>query len=263
MTDLDDAYANAAHIEGAADYPPRWSEHAAALRDALGARARLAVSYGPSERMAFDHFLPQGAVKGTLIFVHGGYWLKFDRSYWSYLAAGALAHGWAVAMPSYDVCPTVRIAGITQQIAQAVMEIAASTSGPISLAGHSAGGHLVARMLAPGMLPASVRSRLIHVAPISPLSDLEPFLRTSMNDDFGMDTGMAHAESPIHQPAPSVPVTVWVGGAERPAFLDQARWLADAWACDHVVISGEHHLNVIDALMDPASDLIRRLTTAP
>ena len=30
--DLSDAYANAAHIPGAADYPPRWQAAAAALR---------------------------------------------------------------------------------------------------------------------------------------------------------------------------------------------------------------------------------------
>ena len=262
MPDLDDAYANGAYIAGADAYPDRWSETAAAFRDSLGARARLGLHYGPSERMALDHFLPEGEVLGTLIFVHGGYWLKFDRSYWSHLAAGALARGWAVAMPSYDLCPDVRIAGITQQVAQAVMKVAGACSGPISLAGHSAGGHLVARMLAPGMLPVSVRNRLTHVVPISPLADLEPFLRTSMNADFGMDAAMARAESPVHQPAPDVPVTVWVGDAERPAFLDQARWLADAWGCDHVVIPGEHHFNIIDALADSASELILRLTTA-
>ena len=261
MPDMDDAYANGAYIEGAADYPPSWTKAAAAFRQALGARAQLDLAYGPSERMALDVFRPEGTAKGTLIFVHGGYWLKFDRSYWSHLAAGALAQGWAVAMPSYDLCPDVRIAGITQQIAQAVMQIADSCAGPISLAGHSAGGHLVARMLAPGMLPASVLARVIHVMPISPVADLEPLLSTLMNNEFGMDAAMARAESPVHQPAPDVPVTVWVGADERPAFLDQARWLAEAWGCEHVVTQGEHHFNVIDALADPASEMIRRLTS--
>jgi acetyl esterase/lipase len=263
MPDLDDAYANAAYIEGADAYPPRWTEQAAAFRDSLGSRAQLGLSYGASERMALDLFQPEGLSKGTLIFVHGGYWLKFDRSYWSHLAAGAMARGWGVAMPSYDLCPGVRIAGITQQIAQAVMAVAAMTEGPLSLAGHSAGGHLVARMLAPGMLPEAVRARLAHVLPISPLTDLEPFLRTSMNESFGMDASMARAESPVHQPGPDIPVTVWVSDAERPVFLDHAHWLAQAWGCDHVVTHGEHHFNVIDALVDPASDMIRRLTTAP
>lgn len=261
MPDLSDDYAIAAHIEGSDVYMPRWESDAAAFRNRSGGRARLGVSYGPSERMAFDHFLPEGAAKGTMIFVHGGYWLRNDRSLWSHFAAGALAQGWAVVMPSYDLCPSVRIAGITQQIAQAVMQVAAGNGGPISLSGHSAGGHLVARMLAPGMLPAWVRERLAHVVPIAPLTDLEPLLHTSMNDDFGMDAGMARAESPRHQPAPEVPVTVWVGAAERPALLEQAQWLAQAWGCDHVVVPGAHHFNVIDALTDPKSDLIRRLTT--
>ncbi|MEL6451547.1 MAG: alpha/beta hydrolase [Pseudomonadota bacterium] len=260
MPDLDDAYANGAYIDGAADYPPRWEAAAAQLRTDLGDRAHLGLSYGPSDRMALDHFLPAGPVQGTLIFVHGGYWLKFGRSTWSHLAAGALARGWAVAMPSYDLCPSVRIAGITQQIAQAVMAVADGSAGPLSLAGHSAGGHLVARMLAPGMLPDAVRARLAHVVPISPLSDLTPLLRTSMNADFGLDAAMARAESPRFQPAPDVPVTVWVGGAERPAFLDQAAWLAQAWTAQHVITPGENHFNVIDALTDPASDLIHRLT---
>ena len=263
MPDLDDAYANGAYIDGADAYPPRWADEAAQFRKKSGARARLDVSYGPSERMALDHFSPEGEAKGTLIFVHGGYWLKFDRSFWSHFATGALARGWAVVMPSYDVCPTVRIAGITQQIAQAVMHVAQDSTGPISLAGHSAGGHLVARMLAPGMLPAAVVRRISHVIPISPLTDLEPFLRTSMNADFRMDAGMARAESPLYQPPPDVPVSVWVGAAERPAFLDQARILAEAWGCDHAVIPGKHHFNVIDALTEPSSDMNQRLTTAP
>ncbi|WP_108836750.1 alpha/beta hydrolase [Tateyamaria sp. Alg231-49] len=263
MAELDDAYAIGAYVPGSEHFAPQWVEQAAAFRASLGARARLGVSYGPSERMVFDHFSPEGEAKGTFIFVHGGYWLKYDPSYWSHLASGALARGWAVAMPSYDLCPAVRIAGITQQVAQAVTAIADAATGPLSLAGHSAGGHLAARMLAPGMLPANVRGRLIHAVPISPVADLEPLLRTSMNDDFGMDTDMARAESPVRQPAPDVPVTVWVGGDERPSFLEQARGLAQAWGCAHAVIAGEHHFNVIEPLSDPASDLISRLTTAP
>ena len=81
--------------------------------------------------------------------------------------------------------------------------------------------------------------------------------------DFGMDAAMARAESPAHQPKPDVPVTVWVGADERPAFLDQSRWLAEAWQAEHVVTEGEHHFNVIDALADPGSGLVQRLTRLP
>ena len=81
-----------------------------------------------------------------------------------------------------------------------------------------------------------------------------------MNDDFQLDAGMARAESPILQPAPQAKVTVWVGSDERPAFIEQAMWLADAWQCDQVVVQGKHHFDVIDALVDPDSEMLSVLT---
>jgi len=262
--ELDDAYANGAYINGAEGFPQRWATAASALRQELGARARLNLPYGASERQKYDLFLPESPTRGTVVFVHGGYWRAFDRSSWSHLAAGPLAQGWAVAMPSYDLCPQVSIAEITRQLATAVQVVAAQVSGPISLTGHSAGGHLVARMLDRNLVPDEIGRRFRAVIPISPLSDLQPLLQTSMNDDFAMDITQAQAESPLgmmdRHPAR---VTVWVGGDERPAFLDQARWLAQAWGADHVIAPGKHHFDVIDPLSDPKSDLVHRLTGWP
>ena len=87
---LDDAYANAAYIDGADGFPPRWEKEAEAFRVSLGARAQLNVRYGPSDRQKFDFFQPEGVSRGTAVFVHGGYWKAFDKSYWSHLAAGPL-----------------------------------------------------------------------------------------------------------------------------------------------------------------------------
>ncbi len=257
--ELDDAYANAAYIAGAEAYPPRWMTEAAAFRDALGARADLDRPYGRGAREVFDLFHPEGPARGCVVFVHGGYWKAFDKSVWSHLAAGPLARGWAVAMPSYTLCPEARISDITAQIAAAVRAVAAATEGPLALSGHSAGGHLVARMLAPGMLPEAVAGRVARVVPISPLSDLEPLLRTSMNEVLRLDLAEARSESPLHQPRPAVPVTVWVGADERPAFLDQADWLARAWGVPCHVAPGRHHFDVIDALADAHSDLVALL----
>lgn len=261
VTDLDAAYANAEFIPEGARYPAQWSAAASAYRAAriAAGQARLGISYGLSERQAFDLFLPDGPPEGLMIFVHGGFWRITDRAVWSHLAEGARASGWAVALPSYDLCPAVRIADITEQITAAIARIAQEVAGPIVLAGHSAGGHLVARMCAPDRLPDAVNARLSHVMPISPLSDLRPLLRTSMNKDFQMDEAAAWAESPLAQPVPEVPVTVWVGGDERPAFLDQARWLAQHWGCAQVVTPDEHHFNVIAPLVDPASAMVRTL----
>ena len=257
----DEAYENAAHIPGGSSYPARWRGEAQDFRDMIAGRAEIGVAYGPGRRQAFDHFHPEGPATGVMIFVHGGYWRRFDRSQWSGFAAGALARGLSVAMPSYTLAPEARISRITREVVEAVHAIADRTEGPITLVGHSAGGHLVARMLcADAMLSTAVAERLRACIPVSPVSDLRPLIDTAMNDDLRLTGAEAVAESPALQAkALDVPVTVWVGASERPAFLDQARWLAAAWGAELVIEPGRHHFNVIDGLRDGQSPLMRAI----
>ena len=257
---LDEAYANADFIEGAADYPPRWAKKAAAFREALGARAQLGVSYGPTDRQAFDFFEPEGVSRGTVMFVHGGYWRAFDRADWSHLAAGPLARGWAVAMPSYDLCPDVSIAQIGGQVARALAKVADRTQGALALAGHSAGGQLVARVMDPLLLGAEVRDRVERIACISPLGDLAPLMDLKLNETWGLDAAQVVTESPVNMTPPhGVDVTVWVGADERPGFLEQAEALSRAWGARQVTIEGAHHFDIIDPLEDPESEMVRTL----
>lgn len=260
----DSAYNNVDHIPGGADYPDIWAVAAREYREievSLG-RARLNDAYGPHERQKLDLFHPAGPAEGLLVFIHGGYWLRFDRSYWSHLAAGANARGWAVAMPSYRLAPEVRIAEIKHDVAAAVAQAATRVAGPIRLAGHSAGGHLVARMLmSDGGLQPALRDRLRAAMVISPVSDLRPLLETSMNDELCLDRVEADAESPaLGVPAVDLPVTVWVGADERPVFLDQARWLADAWTGSALIVEPDrHHFDIVEGLANPESTLTRAL----
>ncbi len=257
---LDDAYANAAYIDGADGFPPRWEKEAEAFRANLGARAQLNVRYGPSDRQKFDFFQPEGVSRGTVVFVHGGYWKAFDKSYWSHLAAGPLARGYAVAMPSYDLCPDVRISEISTQIAAALTEVANRTQGAIVMSGHSAGGHLVARMTDPLLLGAEVRDRITRIVPISPVADLTPLIQTEMNDTLRLDEAEAAAESPMNMTPPhGVDVTVWVGADERPVFLEQAENFARSWGAKQVVAEGKHYFDVIDPLAEADSELTKAL----
>lgn len=260
MTDWDDAYANAAHIPGGADYPEGWASAAAehrAVEQAVG-RAMLNLRYGAAERARFDLFFPAGRPEGLVVFVHGGYWLRFDKSFWSHLAAGATARGWAVALPSYTLAPEARIAGIAAQVTQAVAAAAARVPGPLIVTGHSAGGHLAARIACADLAPP-LAGRLRRVVPISPLADLRPLMRTAMNADLRLNAAEARAESPMLHPAPGAEVHVWVGAAERPAFLDQARWLSEAWKAPLTVAPGRHHFDVIEDLTRPDSPLTEAL----
>jgi alpha-beta hydrolase superfamily lysophospholipase len=162
-------------------------------------------------------------------------------------------------MLSYDLAPDVRVSQITRQVAVAVETISQRVAGPIYLAGHSAGGHLVSRMLCPDV-PLSMRGRIARVMPISPVADLRPLLRTDLNEDLKLDETEAAAESPIlSKQMGATPVHVWVGSDERPAFIDQARWLQDAWQTELTLDPGKHHFNVIDGLLTSDSALMTAL----
>lgn len=259
--DLSQAYANADFIADAASYPPRWAADAAAFRNQLGARSLLGQAYGPAERQRYDLFLPEGTPRGLMVFVHGGYWLAFGREDWSHFAEGALLQGYAVAMPSYTLAPAARIARMTQEIGQMIAAAAARVAGPIIVTGHSAGGHLSARMAcADAPLPHEIAARIVRVVPISPLADLEPLMATAMNARLRIDLAEVGTESPARLARrPGTEVLVWVGGQERPAFLWQARTLSEAWDCDWHVAPNLHHFNVIGGLMRPDSPLTRAL----
>lgn len=256
VKDWDDAYANAAHIPGGNDYPAKWTAEAADFRK-TARHERFDDS---------DLFLPHGAPKGLAVFIHGGFWMKTGPATWSHLAAGPVARGWAVLMPGYTLAPDARISQMTRQVSQAIAAAAGQIPGPIALTGHSAGGHLAARMICDdGTLPDSVAARVRICLPISPLADLRPMMQTAMNDILAIDMSEALCESPaLLTPRPGIPVTTWVGGSERPEFLRQARLLADIWAglgtaTDCVIDPGRHHFDVIDALAQSDSPLTCRL----
>ena len=100
ITDWDDAYANGAHIPHADTYVPRWTEAAAAFR----------AAHPPQDLVRGHLFLPEGDPRGLMVFIHGGYWMRFDPTLWSHLAGGAQAEGWGCVLPGYPLAPDARIA---------------------------------------------------------------------------------------------------------------------------------------------------------
>ncbi|MEZ5797350.1 MAG: alpha/beta hydrolase [Paracoccaceae bacterium] len=253
--DPDRDYANGAFIAEADSYAPTWAAVARAFRANAGTQARLDLPYGPGPQNRFDLFLPARPPAGVIVFVHGGYWMAFGRDSWSNLAAGALSWGWAVAMPSYTLAPEARISRMTAEIAAACKAIATEVPGPMVVTGHSAGGHLAARMGC-----ADIDAPVRRVVPISPLAELGPLMATKMNDTLHLDAAECAVESPARLALrPGVSAHVWVGGNERPAFLWQARVLAEEWGCGWTVDADRHHFDVIDSLADAHSPLIETL----
>ncbi|PTX54392.1 acetyl esterase/lipase [Litoreibacter ponti] len=253
--EIDLAYENGRFIPGAQAYADGWEAASVAFRARVG--GEYDVSYGAHPREAYDLIAPDTISKGLFVFVHGGYWISRHKDDWTCYGEGAHQAGWTIAHLGYPLAPEVRISDIADSIARGIAAVAAKVDGPIVLAGHSAGGHLVARMAMPGVLPEDVLARVQHVLSISPVSDLRPLLELTMNENLRLDPEEAERESPALAPAPQTPVSVIVGAQERPVFLDQARWLAEAWDAPHIVLPGRHHFDVIDDLRDAQSPMLK------
>jgi arylformamidase len=265
IKDFDDAYANMPYIPGGADFPAHWAALAERFREnpTPGCDVNLNLAYGPHPRQCIDLFTPESP-RGLAIFVHGGYWMKFAKSDFTHLASGALARGWAVALPGYRLTPETTIGGITSDIAKAITAIAKHVHGPIRLAGHSAGGHLVTRMLCePSQVQPEVLDRVEQVISISGVHDLRPLLHTQLNETLKLTELEARNESPaLRRARAGSKVMCWVGADERPEFVRQTDLLANIWhglgvdvSCHHAV--ARHHFDVIEDLLNPESGLTR------
>lgn len=262
ILDWDDAYANRAYFPGTDACIARWGVESARFR--AQAACRLDIPYGDGPRQRLDLFLPTGTAAGLVVFVHGGYWRSFAKDDWSHLARGAVARGWAVAIPGYDLCPAVTIPQITRQIEAAISTASDLVPGPIRLAGHSAGGHLVTRMACTDLSPG-FRPRIAMTLSLSGVHDLRPMRRTAMNDDLRLTEAQALAESPaLLTCIEGTRLSLWVGADERPEFIRQSHLLANVWtgcAADTAIslMPGKNHFTLIDDLENPASAMVQAL----
>ncbi len=267
--DYEVEYNNRARVPEHPAILARWQRDAAAFR-ASHKNSELGLAYGKSERQRIDLFWPD-AVRNTRIalFIHGGYWRALERESFSHLAAGANARGLAFALAGYDLCPTVMIIEIIEQVRAAAAFLGRRHGGPIVACGHSAGGHLAGCLVGTDWkkrgadLPADLTPAGLS---ISGLFDLTPLLQTSMNADLKLDVAEIQRTSPIFWPVPPAAhaFDAWVGADESPEFLRQSRIIADAWqqkgiATRYEAVTGANHFTVLDPLAKPDSPLTARL----
>ena len=257
--DLQAEYDNGAKVSGYQAIVAGWVAASAAMRASWPA-AELDVTYGPTDRQKLDIFWPDPSRAAPMaMFVHGGYWARLDRTVFSHLASGLLAHGVAVAMPSYDLCPQVTVATIVEQVRDAAGFLSKRHARDLLAIGHSAGGHLAAMLLATdwssrGLPAATVRAAL----PISGLFDLPPLLATTVNQPLGLDEAEARRLSPMFLPSPGLPLHAVVGGLEGSEYLRQSSSIAEAWGGTWEAVPGENHFSIVGPLANEGSPLVAK-----
>lgn len=264
--DLASEYNNRALVPDHPVYFARWAAEAKAYRES--AEAELDVAYGarPRNRVDMFHGTGRGGAGPVVLFIHGGYWRSLDKSIFSHIAGPANEHGLDVAVAGYSLCPEVTISDIIDEMRQCCLFLSQRYGRRIVVAGHSAGGHLAACMVATDWQLYGGRPDLVQAGlSVSGLFDLRPLLATPMNDDLRLSAVEAVTASPLLWPAPNrIPFDSWVGGNESFEFLRQARSLPAAWQglgipSRSVVLPGDNHFSICDHLSKPSHPITVRL----
>ena len=266
---LDAQYNNRARVADAAAILARWAQDSAHARDGSPGK-RLDLRYGDGPGETLDLFPAAAPDAPVLVFIHGGYWRALDKSDHSFVAPSFVADGATVVVPNYALCPAVTIEQIAMQVVRAVAwtwrHIAAHGGDPsrIALAGHSAGGHLVAMLLACRWKQVAddlPQQPLRGALAISGLYDLEPVRCTPfLQGDLRLTPAQVARLSPAFFPRPKGgPLYATVGANESDEFLRHNQLIRDQWGPSAVpvceTVAGSDHFTVLESLVDPAGRL--------
>jgi len=276
--DYEAEYNNRARVPEHADIFARWEREGADYRKA-SPKAALGLKYGPSERQTIDIFpaADDGPDTPLALFIHGGWWRSLHPSSFSQMAKGPNANGVTVAVAGYDLCPNVSIADIIQQMRAAGLFLWRKHKKQFVVYGHSAGGHLTLMTLLtdwPALDAAAPTDLIKGGLSISGLYDLQPIRQCYLNDKLGMDEAEADRNSPLAllpaSTAQMPPLVCAVGGAEKPAFLQQQHdfvttWKARGGQVTAITVPERHHFDIVDQMAQPGAvlqtamaDLLRR-----
>ena len=179
-----------------------------------------------------------------------------------------------MAVLNYGLAPATPLREIVAQnrraIAFIVRESERLSLDPqrIVALGHSAGGHIVAMLLAsdwPKIHPGLGRRVLHKAIAVSGLFDLQPLIRTPfLRETFEAAVSSDDHLSPVLlKPADPARLLLVVGERESEAFHDQADILAAAWGPSHVtgplIIADCHHFSVCTAIADTTGPLFKEI----
>ncbi|MDG1737674.1 MAG: alpha/beta hydrolase [Paracoccaceae bacterium] len=252
---------------------PGWAANSATARETLD--CSLDIRYGEGEKQKLDVFRCGDAGAPTLIYFHGGYWQRGDKSIYSFIATPFVEAGVNVVIIGYDLCPSVSLTRISAEAREAVAHIW-QNAGPlginrdrITFMGHSAGGHVTQMMMATDWpafgddLPIDLIKTGI---PISPLSYLEPVrLTVALNAGIRMDAREAEDESPMisHPPVTNATQLVVVGGNETDEFKRQALMYVEKFQTterniEFYEVPGVDHFDELNVLVDPESPFFQK-----
>ena len=267
---LDAQYNNRARVPEFEEYLTRWERDSERVRQQTEVRENIA--YGTGEREKLDIFPAQQPDSPVLVFIHGGYWQLSDKANFSFIAPPLIEKGFTVVLVNYPLCPAVKLRDIVRSLRWAAVflyrNIRQYNGDPerLNLMGHSAGGHLVAMLLATpwSELDSSLQDGFIKTGvSISGLFELEPIQYTFVNEAMKLDQSEIDDLSPINLAAPSAGnLDLLVGAKESEEFKRQSADFAKAWSTaefrtHYEELAGQDHFSIVDEIVNPQSSIFK------
>jgi acetyl esterase/lipase len=209
---------------------------------ASGSRVELDIAYieNGSEKQKLDLFLPDGKDFPTIVFVHGGAWVNGDRKMPPYAAIGRVFQqsGIACAVISYRLSPGVQHPAHAEDGAAAFawtkknIGERGGDESRVFLAGHSAGGHIVALIASDGTYLAKHKLNLSDVAgcvPMGAVLDVRGLGSLSSGGTiFKEGPESLESASPIAHLRKEMPrMLLMVAERDMPILITQAKRYAD------------------------------------
>lgn len=251
QAERDAAYDNNAAVKNSAALIAERNEASATLR--ASRKSVLDLPYGDRERTRIDLYPAADAAAPCLVFLHGGYWQRNSRDVFAMLVEGVAAHGWSVAIPGYSLAPDVSLTEIVTEISQALDWLAKNgdahgISGPIVLAGWSAGAQLVAMALGHPRVSAGLA--------ISGVYDLAPIRDTGLNNALKLTDEEIAKLSPLRLPVVHKRLDIAYGTNELPALVCDAIQFHEMRAAANAPgqlfpIEGADHFSILGELRRP------------
>jgi arylformamidase len=269
---LDAQYNNRARFPDFARHFECWTSWSAQARAALP--GRLDLAYGPQPLQKIDIFPadPGSSLSPICVFIHGGYWYSLDKSHYSYVAQGLKPHGVTTIVNNFRMAPDHDMDKIVDDNRRALAWIWSQAAAfgadreRIYVAGHSAGGHLAAMLLAtdwpaygPGLPPNLVKG----ACAIGGIFDLEPIRLSFLNEKLQLTPEQVQRNSPLQQPyREAAPLSLVVAVDESAEFHRQSQAMQELWRglgypVELLVPPGLDHFNVVNDLAQPDCLLVR------
>jgi len=122
------------------------------LTPTSGYRLESGIVYGTHPRQRLDLYWPEQprSDRARIVFFYGGSWQTGERRLYRFVGQALAARGFLVAIPDYRLFPNARWREVLDDGAAAVARVrellAEEPSGPLVLAGHSAGAWIAAML---------------------------------------------------------------------------------------------------------------------